>query len=620
MCGFIGVASLKSYDTDMIIKGSEKLSHRGPDSYSNQFSDDSFAFMSHRRLSIIDLSNAGIQPMVDINRKYYIVFNGEIYNYKTLRSELIKRGKFFKTESDTEVLLNSYIEWGLDSFSKLEGMFSFVIYDSILKKIIMVRDRAGEKPLLYVIRENKIIFSSELLPLMEDYSIKKELNTLGLEFYLSSGYVPPDISIISGVSKLEPGNYAIFNLINSSLEVKRYWNLPKYCRNDNFTFQKITNDLDELIVNSVKSQLNADVPIGILLSGGLDSSLIAEIAAREVSNLNTFTVSLLGHGNYDESNYARLISANIKSNHHEIYIDNKLSADSLEEIVRKIDEPLADSSIIPMYIISKYISKSCKVAIGGEGADELFGGYKYYNKMLEISKRNFFMKINFIKQFAMSCHKIIPIGIKGRNLLYWYTINYNKELPINPQFFDYLHIDKKNPINFSFAKNQAKNYYLNKIDDVQDLIQMATRMDFNMYLSGDILAKVDKMSMLNSLEVRSPFLNKNIIEYAFKNIPSHFKCNPFENKIILKNIAQKYFPKNYEYNRKQGFSIPLAKWIKEKGKIRDLFLTTLYSQNTIFNRKYINNLVKGFDSGYSNSERIFSLVMLELWKKNINLK
>jgi asparagine synthase (glutamine-hydrolysing) len=619
MCGFIGYGSLKAINSDWLRGGLGKLSHRGPDAEGKIISEDGFVHMAHRRLSILDLSPAGTQPMVDESRKFIISFNGEIYNYQSLRNELVQKGHSFLTNTDTEVLLKSYIEWGVQFFSKIDGMFAFVIYDANKKKLILVRDRAGEKPLLYIKTQNQIRFSSELTALLEDKSLVRNFDPLGLQCYLTMGYVPPGVSIMSGISKLEPGYYIEYDLVTSELNKTQYWTLPEFDENLKLSDNVIIDELEDLLIQSLRGQLHADVPVGVLLSGGLDSSLLAAMAVREVAKLKTYTISFPGEGKFDESLYANSIASYIQSEHATLPVDMGGIADIVLKICNGLDEPLADSSMIPMYLVSNLIRKECAVAISGEGADELFGGYGHYKRIINISLNSKLIPLGGLKKISSIAEKYLPIGFKGRNFLKWASLDYQKELPINPIFFDSLNKNKRNPLNKLFMDELAVDFYKKSIVNGIDVLQSTTRTDFKMYLPGDILAKVDKMSMLNSLEIRAPYLGHKVIEYAFKNVPSNMKCDQTRRKIILQLIAKKYLPANFNYTRKQGFSVPISRWIKKGGECRDLFYSTLLDKDSIYDQKFIRSLINGQEKGRSNGERIFSLVVLELWRKKYKL-
>ena len=420
---------------------------------------------------------------------------------------------------------------------------------------------------------------------------------------------------MSGISKLEPGYYIEYDLTTDVLDKTQYWCLPEYDENLKLGSNVIIDELEDLLIQSLRGQLHADVPVGVLLSGGLDSSLLAAMAAREVGKLKTYTISFPGESKFDEGIYANSIADHIQSDHTTLPVDMGGIADVIIKICNGLDEPLADSSMIPMYLVSKLIRNECAVAISGEGADELFGGYGHYKRMMDISFNNNLISLGGIKILNALTEKFLPIGFKGRNFFKWASLDYQKELPINPIFFDSLNENSRNPLNKLFLDELAVAFYKKSIVCSKDVLQSATRTDFKMYLPGDILAKVDKMSMLNSLEIRAPYLGHKVIDYAFKNVPSNMKCNHARRKIILQLIAKKYLPTNFNYARKQGFSIPLTRWMKKGGECRDLFYSTLLNKDSIYDQKFIRSLINGQEKGRSNGERIFSLVVLELWRR-----
>jgi asparagine synthase (glutamine-hydrolysing) len=615
MCGIVGIASKVNIDNYSWLNGArDTMIHRGPDDAGEWWSDNGNIGLGHRRLSIIELSNAGHQPMLDFYNRYVITFNGEIYNFQELRIILINLGFIFNTYTDTEVILNGYRAWGPEVLSKLNGMFAFCIYDIEKNSLFIARDRAGEKPLFYSLVNNVFKFSSELKALL--FKQTNYVNYDSFDCYLSMGFVPGNLSIVKGVNKLPPAHFLQFDLNSGELEIRRYWQIPE------FNNQKIDEDeliftLDELLNDTIKKQLVADVPIGVLLSGGLDSSLITAFAARSKKDLKTFTVRFPGYSQFDETKHARLISNHFNTNHIELDAADA-TVDILPLLAKQFDEPIIDSSMIPTYLVSNLIKSHCTVALGGDGGDELFGGYNHYSRLLMLENKLKFIHPIIRKNAAIFSEIFLPLGFKGRNWMQGLNIDFSTGLPLIASYFDKL--TRKKLLNNNQLTLNAELIRQGRIPITQDIIQRSTRTDFENYLPEDILVKVDRASMLNSLEIRAPFLDYRIIEFAFSRIPTSLKANTSNKKIILKKLAKKLLPNEFDFNRKQGFSIPLSEWLK-RGSWINYFEDVLLSDNdTIFDKKLVLQMINGQKNGRSNSERLFALVLFELWRKEYNIK
>ena len=620
MCGITGFASNRNQvSREWFLKGRDRLTHRGPDDSGSWISDNGSIGLGHRRLSILDLSKSGHQPMKNIDKSLIIVFNGELYNYIDLKKELISLGYIFESETDTEVILQAYKNWGIKCVEKFNGMFSFSIYDKYKNIFFLARDRCGEKPLFFSLNNNEFCFSSELKALFENPRIERIMNPIALDMYLARGYVQNDISIIKGIKKLPPAHAMIFNLDSSKIKMWRYWSLPKnnvsdlYFKND----QKIelVNKFDKLLENAVSKQLQADVPVGVLLSGGVDSSIIAAIASRlSKKPIKTFTVGFDDYESFNEFEYARLIADYFKTDHIEISVDN-IKPEIILKLIHNFDEPMADSSMIPTYLISELVREHCKVALGGDGGDELFGGYKHYNRLLFMKEKLGWVHPHFRSSISKILNTLLPLGFIGKNWLKALGSDLEKEVPLIGQFFDKKWRKNLTSGMLNLEDNKGLN---NKSKDMNNLLERATRKDFNNYLSEDILVKLDRASMAHSLELRSPLLDFNIIEFAFSEIPSNMKATSQNRKIFLKNFAKTILPPKFDFNRKQGFSIPLAEWIK-KGEWHSFFHDVLLDSQSFFDKKSILKLFKLQKYGARNQERLFSLLIFELWRRKYKI-
>lgn len=621
MCGLVGVASRRPQSSrEWLARAGQEIQHRGPDDSGEWWSANQKVGLAHRRLSIIDLSSSGHQPMLDANGTLAIVFNGEIYNYLDLKNELSDLGFQFQSSGDTEVILAAYQAWGADCLSRFHGMFAFALFDAGRQRLFMARDRAGEKPLFYHHTSDAIHFASELKALFANPALPRTINPRSLNAYLGMGYVAGAKCLLDGYQKLPPAHALFFDLETGSLSVWQYWQVPEFINSNDSVGQNETDlvqELESLLEAAVRRQMVADVSVGVLLSGGVDSSLITAMALRAKSNVKTFTVGFPGHGALDERAHARLIADYFGTEHIELEAPI-VSADILKKLAWQFDEPIVDSSMIPTYLVSQLVRQHCKVALGGDGGDELFGGYGHYSRLLWMQQRLGKIPLKLRRLLACSAEKLLPIGFKGRNWLQGLGVDLNHEVPIVASYFDESSRQKLLPKGMSVSAKVLNNAASIHSSTTSDLLQRATRHDFKNYLAEDILVKVDRSSMLNSLELRAPFLDVPLIEFAFSKVPSHLKANSREKKILLKRLSAKVLPPQFDQHRKQGFSIPLANWLKQ-GEFRDLFHSVLLNSNSVFDQKVIRQLLDGQDKGRNNSERLFALTLFELWREQYRI-
>jgi len=618
MCGIIGICSTKTIENIAWLEtGRDAMKHRGPDDYGIWWSEKRNVGFAHRRLSIIDLSKSGHQPMHDIENKITIVLNGEIYNYKELKKQFLSEGVKFQSTSDTEVVIAAWKKWGEKCVNKLNGMFAFAIYDTQKNTVFLARDRAGEKPLFYSVNSGELRFSSELKGLFSDSTFSRRINSNSLDCYLSLGYIPGDMCIIEGVKKLPPAHTLLFNLNNGESTIDRYWQLPDFV-DSGYTENELLNSLDNLLEDAVKRQLVADVPVGVLLSGGVDSSIITAIASRVSNKVKTFTVSFPKFASHNEADYAKLIANYFKTEHLELNADS-IEPDIMFKLARQFDEPMIDSSMIPTFLVSKLVREHCTVAIGGDGGDELFGGYKHYNRMLSSNNLYSHLPLFLRRSVSQISESILPIGFKGKHWFQSMAYDLNSGLPITSSYFDQKYRNKliKSNTNWSF---EAEGIRKSRIIKNRDLLQRITRTDFENYLPEDVLVKVDRSSMLNSLEVRAPLLDYRIIEFAYGNVPSNLKTIINERKILFKKLAKSILPADFDFQRKQGFSIPLDDWLKSTAW-STFFKEILFDKEQLFfDHKVINKMFKFQEKGISkNGERLFGLVLFELWRREYNI-
>lgn len=620
MCGIVGIASQNPVSVrGWLPVGRDAMRHRGPDDAGEWWSENGCVGLAHRRLAVLDLSPSGHQPMQAAGGELCIVFNGEIYNFVELRRELTAEGHIFRSRSDTEVILAAYCEWGTECLSRLNGMFAFAIYDNRERQLFMARDRAGEKPLYYTLGHGAIRFASELKGLMADPTLIRRIDPEALDCYLVMGFVPGERCMLYGVKKLPPAHALVFNLGSGQTRVWRYWQLPKLdAAPESGRYDEIAllDELEALLEDSVRHQMVADVPVGVLLSGGVDSSLVTSMAVRATPKVKTFTIRFPGYGKLDETEHARLIARHFCTEHIELEAAES-TVDLLPTLARQFDEPMADSSMIPTYLVSRLIRKHCTVALGGDGGDELFGGYPHYSRLLWTQQTLGRIPQSLRLALARAAEVLLPIGFKGRNWLQGLEVDLGVGLPLTAPYFD--RGRKKLMAEQSAWALVAESVRGQRIPQTPDLLQRATRMDFENYLAEDILVKVDRASMLNSLEVRTPMLDYRLIEFAFGKVPARLKASTTSRKVLLKKLAARLLPPEFDLHRKQGFSIPLPSWLQSgpwKGYFREVLLG---SDNTLFNHKMVDNLLKGQVRGWANSERLFALVLFELWRKEFGV-
>lgn len=612
MCGILGHARLRGPgDRQALALGLKRMSHRGPDDVGMWWSPDCRVGLGHRRLAVIDLSSAGHQPMLDGSGTMVIVFNGEIYNYLDLREELRAKGHSFRSASDTEVILAGYRAWGVDCLRRFNGQFAFALFDSTRQRVFLGRDRAGEKPLFYHLDQGELRFASELKALIIAPGFPRNIDPEALDCYLAMGYIPGERCILRNVRKLPPAHAMTFDLSTGSAKVWRYWSLPDFDEKSQTDESALLLELEALLQDAVGRQLVADVPVGVLLSGGVDSSLITAMAVRTVPNVLTFTVRFPGFGDHDETEHARLIARHFGTNHVELEAA-PTSAGLLPALARQFDEPMVDSSMIPTYLVSRLVRDHCTVALGGDGGDELFGGYTYYSHLLRLERSTRFLPRMLRRGVADAGAAILPVGLRGRNWLSALGADYRRDVPHVQWLFD--RRCRQRLMAAHHWTPVAEAVHAARIPTHEGLLQRATRMDFENYLAEDILVKVDRASMLASLEVRAPFLDYRIVEFAFSKVRSDQKAAPNGLKVLLKKLCDRVLPRGFDQQRKQGFSIPLAHWVRE-GPWAALLSEVLLCDDTVFDRKTVQSLFEGQRRGLDNGERLFGLALFELWRR-----
>lgn len=629
MCGIAGIVALTDIGRQQIPKLQQSirtLQTRGPDDEGIYLSDK--IGLAQRRLSIIDTSEAGNQPMWDKTGRYVIVYNGEIFNYRQLRNQCFteEERKELKSQSDTEILLELFAKKGIGCLNLLEGFFALAIYDTKDEVLYMGRDRFGKKPLHIYQDKDCLIFASELKAIYT-FGIPKELNYDSLKLYLQFAYIPQPYSILKHVKKLSPGSWMRISKIQS--EEKAWYTLPvtkDYSRAPSYS--KAQDELVKLMENAVQERLISDVPLGAFLSGGIDSSVIVALASRFKEGLNTFSIGYKDNAYYDETYYAELIAKKFKTNHVTLKLGVSDYFDHVMDVLNYMDEPFADTSALPQYILCRETRKHVTVAISGDGGDEIFAGYnKHY---AEWQARRPSLKSTLVKA-GYPLWKILPKGrnskfsnlfrqferfTKGAHLSakerYWYWASTFSEKEVACLLRDDV---KAKCDTEKLAAIKEENLAAICEDDFNSVLQT----DLKLVLTGDMLVKVDLMSMANSVEVRSPFLDRQVIEYAF-SLPSEYKIDGKRRKKIVKDAFRKFLPNEVFHRGKQGFEIPLLKWFREELHsyiFDDLLNDKFISEQAIFNIDKIKELKKQlFSKGTGNIvEQLWVMIVFQHWYK-----
>ena len=642
MCGLSGILSTNKSDRNRLLQieaATHVLSKRGPDSC-GFYKENSIA-LGHRRLSIIDTSDVASQPMTDRSGRYTLAFNGEIYNFGVYRKLLQKEGVEFSSKSDTEVLLALYIKYGNECLSKLNGFFSFCVWDKKEKTLFVARDRMGIKPLYWFVDENEFCFSSELKGLME-MNIPKELDRASVFSYIQLNYIPYPNSIYENVNKLSPGHYILIDtkLDNwqNSIEPIRYYEIPKSSFNtmdlNPSNYANAQKTLISLLDESVKKRMVSDVPLGTFLSGGIDSSVISTLASRHTDNLETFSIGFKDNEFFDETEYAELVAKKIKSNHHSFKLSTDDFYSNLDEFLDYLDEPFADSSALNVFILSKETKKHVTVALSGDGADEMFSGYNKH--FAEYKVRNLRMKDRLALGSA-SILKTLPQNRDGKlgnlnrqiqrfregvNLSpkerYRRWATFRTEEQANYLISESKEINEQRLTDLAFIYKKRKDFHLKNIGKNGDFNEVLYT-DMQLVLPNDMLYKVDIMSMANSLEVRTPFLDTDVVEFAFQ-IPIEFKINADTRKKILKDAFRKMLPEELYHRPKKGFEIPLLDWLRNelRDKLDNEYLQEEFiQQQGIFNFKAIEATLRTLRSKNpeDSAGTVWNLLIFQHWYK-----
>lgn len=618
MCGVNGTIRFRgTVDRELVERQRDTMVHRGPDSSGLWVSNDGRVGFGHRRLAIIDLTPGGHQPMIDTVTGTAITFNGEIYNFVELRERLRDKGHVFHSHSDTEVILAAYREWGVECVSQLGGMFAFAIYDEAKQRVLLARDRAGEKPLFYRRDGEQFTFASEAKALLADPACSRRVRAQSLNEYLAYGYVTGENTMFADIHRVAPAGRVVIDVSSGAITHDRYWTLPHTAASASTADpEALVEELHELLKASVRRQLMADVPIGVLLSGGVDSSIVTAIAAEvSGSRIRTFTARFPGHGGFDEGPYARMVADHLGTEHIELEAQ-AADASLLQSLVAQFDDPISDSSMIPTFLVSQEIRKHATVAIGGDGGDELFGGYHKYPVQVRAEQLREHVPRGIRRIAASAAEMILPIGTPGRGFAKSLAGTAGDGLANAGRIF---RADERTQLSDSLRSLDPKFILAPEMlrshafEDRKSALQRATALDFSSYMVDDVLVKVDRASMLSSLEVRAPLLDVDVIEFAFSRVPDSLKADRSNRKLILRRLGKRLLPKRLDLTRKQGFSIPIDAWMKHEWRDQldgaQALVHGLISPEAF--KTYRGRLAAGLPIG----ERLYSLLFIQLWSE-----
>lgn len=622
MCGIFGAFGQQGFDNQKMKAATDALSHRGPDAGGYYTSPTGKLFFGHRRLSIIDLSDAANQPMHSACGRYSIIFNGEVYNFAQIAAEILKQNPAirFETSSDTEVILQSYILWGVDCVQKWNGMFAVAIYDHQTEDLFLVRDRFGVKPIVYFYQDNNFYFASELKalsPLMH----KPELSMDALHNYLHFDYIPKPLTIYKDVFKFPNGHYAIVN--KDGIKFHEYYRIiDKFgAKHHHLTEAEALEGFSDLLADATKLRMISDVPVGAFLSGGTDSSLVvANFQKQSDTPINSFTIGF-DVAKYDETKYARQVADILKTNHHEYTVDEAFAKEYLPNVWKYYDEPFVGPSTLPSLIVCNKARQAVTVALSGDGGDELFMGYNtyvWYNRLKKVEKAGGSLARNAVKlglsltgKTRRASRLFAHEGMDKMMLHMWSEEQgMFSEKEIN-------NLIGKGDYNFTPATTWQE---IDKLDiDDKEKISL---FDISHYLADNLLYKMDIASMASSLEVRLPYLDYRFVEYAL-NLPVSLKIKQNEQKYLMKKSLEQYIPNELIYRQKWGFPAPVGNWmLGSHAFLIDQYLNQKYIETQgIFQYAPVKKLVDDFRSGkFFHFKRVWALVVFQLWYEEHFLK
>ena len=620
MCGIAGLVGRAGevVDADSVHRMCQTIVHRGP--------DDEGVYargpvgLGMRRLSIIDLSG-GQQPIHNEDQSIWIVFNGEIYNFPELRRELEAHGHHFYTHSDTEVIVHLYEEQGADCVKKLRGMFAIALYDLKKDLLLLARDRLGKKPLHYALDAGRLYFGSEIKTILAVQPDLAETDPEGLLEYFYFGYIPDPGTAFRGIRKLPAGHLLEFR--NGQIKIREYWDLPEYGTHPAISEEECLEELERRLEEAVRIRLISDVPLGALLSGGVDSSIVVALMARASAKpVQTFSIAFREE-KFNESEYARKVAERFGTDHHELVLDPDLE-ETVTYLSGMLEEPFGDSSMLPTYYVCRMARQLVTVALSGDGGDELFAGYDRYRTAMQRRKFDPLERI-LGPIYRKGIHGLIPAGMYGKNLAWNVSLNERDRYLDALSFFPALHRERqlftREFVNHAKTLPDPLRQWQRLYDDApaKDRLSRLLYLDTKTYLNGDILAKVDRMSMASSLEVRVPMLDHEFVEWV-TTLPVEWKFRAGAPKHILKKLAERVgIPPEVIYRKKQGFQLPLVEWMRNemKQKFWSVLLEPRTLQRGYFQPRAIKTLIDEHVQGRRNrSGLLWRMLVLELWHRN----
>ncbi len=617
MCGISGIMyadQQRSVHISELQNMTSAMVHRGPDD--EGFYQDQNMGLGFRRLSIIDLST-GHQPLANEDDSVWIAFNGEIYNFPELRRQMQAKGHVFKTGTDTETIVHLYEEYGPDCVSYLRGMFAFAIWDSRKRKLFCARDRFGIKPFFFHLDGERFVFGSEIKTVLGAGNIDRSLDYNALDGYFTYKYISEDRTIYNSIKKLMPGHGMEVWVENGRLQIRQesYWDInfaPDYSLSE----EEWCEEIERVLSESVKMRMISDVPLGAFLSGGVDSSSVVALMAQNSNRpIKTFSIGFR-EKKFNELPYAREVAEMYGTEHHEQIVDPE-SIDLLPKLVRSYDEPYADSSAIPTYYVCKFAREHVTVCLSGDGGDELFAGYNSYPKLERFNKYHRLPHV-FNKHFWGGIHKVLPNTVKGKGLSYY--LSKRREM-VAAHYALWQHPERERlflPEVWAKMSNRPAELFKEALlerSGTEDYLSRVQELDMKTYMVDDILTKVDRASMLNSLEARVPILDHKLAELSFR-IPSNLKLKNGDKKYIFKKAMAKHLPPSVISHKKQGFSVPLGAWFK--GSLKEYIHDQLLSANTqlsdFLDMKYVAKMVSDHETGMRDlNGKIWSLVFMDAW-------
>jgi asparagine synthase (glutamine-hydrolysing) len=618
MCGICGTTGIA--DERLMRRMCEVLVHRGPDDIGFYIDKESRISLGVRRLSIIDLKG-GHQPIHNEDKKIWIVFNGEIYNFVELREFLKKKGHSFYTRTDTETIVHLYEEYGEACVNALQGMFAFALWDEKEEKLFVARDRLGIKPLYYYERKGKLVIGSEIKAILEHPDVSREVNLEALDLYLTLQYVPSPLTMFSGIKKLPPGHCLVWK--RGKMKIKQYWDVAFLERKQRVDEEAAKEELKSKIEEAVRVRMRADVPVGVLLSGGIDSGAITGFATKlSHQPVKTFTVGFEASGDYNELKEARLISKRLNTDHHEIILNAPKTQELLPKLIWHLDEPLADQAAIPTYLVSRFARSKVKVVLTGEGGDEFFGGYPRYS-WFKIAKM---MQDKIPPGFRKFLLQVIAKSSVGEEKKRYAQLLLG-EFSDAERHISWIGSFSNGNKEILYGERMKENLHSGVIEDLvsgyledgfeENLLHSLMYLDVKTWLVDDILTKVDKMSMATSLEARVPFLDHRLVEFV-ATLPASFKVRGLKTKFLLKRTLDGILPAEILNKRKHAFLVPTAEWFQNG--MREFVREVLFSETTMnrgyFNSEYVKWLVNEHFAGRRDSnQEIWSLLCFELWHR-----